>query len=380
LAPSLLRSLTLPAGIADYGTPLKLFDALNSVFLEAGFAPDVSESCCFFVLGSWVAEMLPESMCLPITGARAEGLHLLQILACLVRRPLPPLLAPSITALASLLPNGLAPALLINAETLPPQKLNYWLVAGGKSSNVIVRGRLIDLCKTRAIFIGESFDAMPLEQPLLIVNVEPSSGPLPIIGPDAQAKLTSKFQPQLLEYRRRNLNKIPESMVNLVRVPTAIKILASILNAAIVGVPELQARFDGVLARARHIHAQQLWLDPRGVVVEAALARSHEPNRTEIRVGELTDDVIALLRNRGQKRDIEPRKTGAILTKIGISRERLRDGFTLEFDEETRKKLHRLARVYGIPVTEQGAAKCPECLAAITDEGPSGGDVAKHRK
>jgi hypothetical protein len=32
LEPSLLRSLTLPAGIADYGTPLKLFDALACTF------------------------------------------------------------------------------------------------------------------------------------------------------------------------------------------------------------------------------------------------------------------------------------------------------------------------------------------------------------
>jgi hypothetical protein len=44
--------------------------------------------------------------------------------------------------------------------------------------------------------------------------------------------LASKFQPQLRDYRRRNLNNIRESMVNLPRVPTGIRILASILNAS----------------------------------------------------------------------------------------------------------------------------------------------------
>jgi hypothetical protein len=35
--------------------------------------------------------------------------------------------------------------------------------------------------------------------------------------------LASKFQLQLRDYRRRNLNNIRESMVNLPRVPTGIK-------------------------------------------------------------------------------------------------------------------------------------------------------------
>jgi hypothetical protein len=378
LEASILRSLVLPAGTADYGNASKLFDSINSVFLEAGFQPDVSETISFFVLSSWFPDLLPQPPCLLIGGSRPEALHLLRILACLARRPLPPLVAPNITALASVLPSGLAPTLLINAETLRPEKLAHCLASDGRSSNVIARGRLVDFCTTRAIFVGEA-SAVPLAQSLFIVNVEPSNGPLPTISSDAQAKLASEFQPLLLEYRLRNFDKVRKSTFDLPGKPAALRIAARVLGACIIDVPELQARAREILEHQAQIYAEQCWLDPRAVVMETALARCHEPEQKQIRVGELTKDVIALFGSRGEKKDMHPRIVGNILRSVGIFPKRLRTGYTFELTNDIRQKLHRLARFYGVVVTEDAAAKCPACLASITGESPKG-NVCRREK
>jgi hypothetical protein len=377
LEASLLRSLVLPAGTADYGKASKLFEAINSVFLKAGFPPGVSDTTSFFVFSSWFPDLLPEPPCLLITGARPEGLHLLQLLAPLARRALPPLLAQNITSLAAVLLPRLSPTLLINAETLRHAKLAAWLASGERSSNVIARGKIVNLCTARAIFVGEASETVPSELPILMVNAEPSNGPLPTASPDERSKLALEFQPQLLEYRLRNFAKVRDSTADLPGAPAVVRILARILCASVADAPELQVRARGVLEHQRQAQAKRFWLDPRALVVEAALARCHEPKRQEIRVGELTADVLALFASRGQQRDVEPRKVGAILDSVGISRERFRDGYILQFTDEVRQRLHRLARVYEIPVTQESAAKCAQCLASITAEDSNGGVALK---
>jgi hypothetical protein len=276
---SLRRCLSLPAETADYGSTSRLFDAIKSVFLKAGFSLEISETASFFVLASWVAELLPQAPCLLITGARAEGLHLLEVLACLTRRPLPLLAPGSIAALAPVLSTGLAPTLLINAEMLHHEKLGFWLTSTARSARVIVAGKLVDISAARVIFVGESLESPPLDQPMLVVNTETSDGLLPVISRDRQAELASRFQPQLLEYRVRNFVKIRASTADLPGAPAAIRISARILGAIALDAPELQACSRRVLDHLQGIHANQFWLDPRALVIEAALARCHDPGK-----------------------------------------------------------------------------------------------------
>lgn len=183
-------------------------------------------------------------------------------------------------------------------------------------------------------------------------------------------KLSAEFQPELLEYRLRNFDKVRKSHFDLPHAATAIRITAGILGAAIAGAPELEAKVRKVLESQQEAYAESLWLDLRSVTIEAALARCHERDRKGFLVGELTKDVMALLAGRGEDMEIASREVGGILRSVGIAGKRQGAGYRIKLTPELRQKVHRLARSFCIPVTAQGAAKCPECLQAITGEGP----------
>ena len=370
LEPGLRQSMTLPSGAADYGTSSKLFDSISRVFASAGFA-QIADALCLFVFSSWFPEFVIEPPLLVVAGPRAEGNCLLQVLACLVRRPLP-LLAPTPGALASIFAARVSPTLLINATTLRPDKILFWLASGAAASNVIVRGKFVDVCTARAIFVGQSLPVAPGQYPMLLVNVEPASESLPVIRTEERRRLSAEFQPQLLEYRLRNFDKVRKSHFDLPHAATAIRIAAGILGAAVAGAPELEAKVRKVLACQQEAYADSLWLDLRSVTIEAALARCHERDRKDFLVGELTNDVMAIFAGRGENIKIASREVGGILRSVGIAGKRQGPGFRIKLTPLLRQKVHRLARSHCIPVTAQGAAKCPECLQAATGEAPKG--------
>lgn len=366
----LRQSMTLPSGAADYGTSSKLFESLSRVFAAAGFA-QIADALCLFVLSSWFPEFVIEAPHLALVGPRTECIYLLQILASLVRRPLP-LLAPNPGVLGSICTGGLSPTLLIDGGGLRPGKIDFWLAAGARSSNLIVRGKFVDVCTARVVFVGQSLPATPGHYPMLLVHLEPASGPLPALRAEERRRLTTEFQPQLLEYRLRNFDKVRKSHFDLPQAPTAIRITAAILGAAVAGAPELEAKVRKVLACQQEAYADSLWLDLRCVTIEAALARCHERDRKDFLVGELASDVMALLAGRGENLKIASREVGGVLRSLGVAGKRQGSGYKIKLTFELRRKVHRLARSFGVPVTAQGAANCPECLRTITAEDPEG--------
>ena len=67
--------------------------------------------------------------------------------------------------LASLLPSGLSPTLLINIEPLRPDKFAFWLALAAPSSNVIVRSGVWTSGPLGQFFVGESLQAPHQELP-----------------------------------------------------------------------------------------------------------------------------------------------------------------------------------------------------------------------
>jgi hypothetical protein len=366
LDPSLDRSLTLPTHACDYGTSLKLFQAIRDRFRAAGFA-DFADALTLFILATWLTESLIAPPLLVIMGARAEANYLLQLLACLARRSLS-LVEPPRAVLSSVLSNDLSPTLLIRGDRLPPNTAAFWLESALPASSIVVRHQLINTHFARAIFLGESLPARNGDQNALLVELEPAIGRLPGIRAEEMRELSAKFQPQLLEFRLRNFRRVRKAVFDVPKAPTAIRMLAAIFGAAIADVPELREIARRVLDQQQQLYREAVWFDLHAIVVEAALARCHEPGRKNFRVGEIAEDARVLLSTRGDRRKIESRAVGSFLRSLGLAGKRRGSGYTIELSDQIRHRIHSLARSFFIPITEQGAARCPQCLAAAVGD------------
>lgn len=342
-----------------------MFQAISDLFRAAGFA-DFADALTLFILATWLTESLIAPPLLVIMGARAEAIYLLQLLACLARRSLL-LLAPPLAVLRSVLSNDLSPTLLIDGEGLPSKTAAFWLESALPSSSVVVRHQLINTHFARAIFLGESLPARNGGQALL-VELEPAIGRLPAIRAEEMRELSAKFQPQLLEFRLRNLHRVRKAHFDVPKAPIAIRMMAAIFGAAIADVPELREIARRVLDQQQQMYGEAVWFDLHAVVVEAALARCHEPERKNFRVGEVAEDARVLLSVRGDRRKIESRAVGSILRSLGLAGKRRGSGYTTELSDQIRHKVHLLARSFFIPVTEQGATKCSYCLTQTVAE------------
>jgi hypothetical protein len=113
---ALLAALTLPTRFMSYGTTEALFFEARELFMSYGFAEEVSLRATHFTFASWFPECLPLAPCLSISGPRPEAQLLLQLLSCMVRRPLP--LAEVSKKVLCCFPPALYPTLLIDRPDL----------------------------------------------------------------------------------------------------------------------------------------------------------------------------------------------------------------------------------------------------------------------
>jgi hypothetical protein len=117
-------------------------------------------------------------------------------------------------------------------------------------------------------------------------------------------------------------------------------------------------------------------VDPRCVVIEAVLLRSHDDQTERVHVGEITRIASVILKVRGEAVQLEAKEVGAILRQLGLSPMRDRKGFAVRLNESIRHHIHQLASRFAVATVQEGTVLCAHCAEFVPFEPRNEGRVA----
>jgi hypothetical protein len=90
------------------------------------------------------------------------------------------------------------------------------------------------------------------------------------------------------------------------------------------------------------------WVEPRCVVIEAILSRCHwqEQEGNVVRVGEIAQDVAAILKGRRESLELQPRAIGATMRVLDLIAKRDSSGYGVALTESFSRTIHKFAHQF----------------------------------
>jgi hypothetical protein len=223
-----------------------------------------------------------------------------------------------------------------------------------------------DLCCAKAIVIDEAApdDLIPVVN--LEIYLEPDRTP-PVVSETELRALAAEFQPRLLDYRLKNHSLVRSSTFDVNEFDGATRETARALGACIVGDPELQQGVVEALKGQDEARRGTQWTTPSSLVVEALLALCHEPDRTSIYVGDITEVANGILAARKETVRLSPRKVGDLLRALSVtsSTGRNSNGYSFPLLNDNRRRIHELARGFRLLWMRETAGRCEYCAAVL---------------
>ena len=359
LDPSIRQALRFPNGATGYGSAVKLFTSITTVYREhLGLSEDLATFTTCWNLATWVPELMlvPLTMC--VTATRCQVVNLFRMFRSLCRRPL------MVAELSRRLPIFLHPTLLVDDPKLSAKACAFWCAANLPGAVVSATGnRVCELACSKAVRLQpeDSPDAWGDEAMHLVLP--PTE--FPPLSDRLLASIAAEFQPQLEMYRLRRLNgkeKLTVPPSQLSKCELARNLFTCIPDdAGIVRIltPFLESHQQELLARRSR--------NPQVAIVKAVWIPAHEPGKMS--VTDVAKRANALLRSDDEMYVYSPREVGWLLRKLRIQTHRTANCRIVQFSSVVRQRVHELARELGLQCAAvQG---CPDCkeLQAI-DEYP----------
>jgi hypothetical protein len=375
-ASSFREAIIFPSGIRDFGSTIALFTGIKDSLVRRGMPEEVAQSATYFGFGSWFTEVLPAVPFLLISGPRPSAILLLQLLGCLVRHPLP-LVEISASSLRAV-PMQLRPTLLIDNEFARNPLLRLLSASSNRNANIVRKGGVMNIFSAKALYRGEEPEDDSIGNGALRIDLFPSDRTLPILTLRDRQKLAAEFQPALLAYRVRNIEQVAAAQFDYAGVPQEVRPLAGLLAGCIVGAPELQAGVGPLLQTQHSRFRAERWVEPRCVVIEALLSHCHRKGQDGdlVRVGQIAQDVAAILKGRGETMEIQPRAIGATLRVLGLIAKRDGHGYGFALTESFSRRIHGLARQLDVAGVQEGRRMCSHCGESPLGYGKN--DVVNH--
>lgn len=366
--PTIVRSMHLPSGVADYGSTRKLFTEISSLISRVtGMGDSVAQPLTFFVLATWMVDRLPIApfvwIVAPPTIAAAPVARLLGLLC---RRALTVNDVGSRGLLSLTL--DLQPTLL--TETFRPTRrvLDSLRASSRHCSVITTRGGAVDPFCAKAVFAPE-----PLHDPAsagfpLEVVLPPTLEYIQPLNQSQADNIAAEFQPKLLQYRLLNLGKVHPPTFDLAQFTSPVQQLADTLGSSVVDDDELQSQlvrylkpqdFEIRAARASLLTA---------IVLEVLLARCHSATTKSLSVGDMTADTNTILRGRGEPLEVSPETVGWILRNVGLRTHFIFAGRKgLSLINGVGERIHQLAYAHEVRSLRGLSLEtgCPLCAALI---------------
>jgi hypothetical protein len=351
-------------GCGQVESTVELFKAVCETLTDRDLPEKVALLTTYFCFSAWFPDCLPVAPCLLITAPRPEARFLLEFLACLVCHPL---LLGRVTPEGLLsLPMDPRPTLLIDHERVSSSTWNLLRASNYPDTYVPSRGGLRNIYCAKAIYRGSEAADDNLDDSALRINLPPSRGRFPVLDAKDKRAIAEELQPKMLAYRHRNFAAVRDSHFDLPEFSSGIRILARVLGAPIIGAPELQADLAPLLREYYDETQVAQWLNPRCVLIEAALYYCHGGNGKTVYVGQVTRAANAILKGRGETIQLEAKQVGGILRRLGLIPNRNKRGFAIQLNDTACRHIHQLANSFD--VTGEAALTCPHCAGRVAGE------------
>jgi hypothetical protein len=366
LPPSILQATRLPREPVAYGTTHQLFTELAGTFDQyLAFSKPPAELSAHWVLSTHFSDCFGSPPAQWISGPDiAQASDYLSLLHCLSRRALR---LTGVTRAGFLaLPMAFRPTLLVLQPSLSRGLQSLWRESNYRGSGIPGnRGTFHDVSSSKAVFVG--MDGLPPSPSAgnLYVFLLPPDHEVPPLNEHVLNATADYFQPRLLQYRVDHAQKVRESrfVAPQLRFPT--RELARKLGACIQGDAELALQVVPLL-RPQDDSVDRCDLDC--AIVAVVLPRVHgirsDNAAATMKIeAELTAEVNTFLLSCGEVRQYRREAVGRRVSQLGLTGDRNNAGAVLVLDRRTSRRVHQLARSYGIDKCVPG---CPDCQSVET--------------
>jgi hypothetical protein len=312
---------------------------------------------------------------LTVTGPYADAALLLQLIGCCAPRSLA-VLDPGSSGFFAIT-EQLRPVLLLDWRHL--NRASRHLLSGSciPGACVVSKNSLVNAGLAKAIYLGPAPDPDFAVDFSLNVHL-PSTNHLSMLDDTSRQRIMADFLPKFLEYRMRGRSAVRDSTFDIPELQSENRMLAKVLGASIVNDKNIQAGIRDLLRDREDQIREARFTDPTSVIIEVLFAQCHGHEQHDIRVGELAEKAMIVLKSRGELAELKPRRVGAILTTLKLPRKRRR----ILLETAARRRIHHLVRDHSIDTIQQNPASCAFCLetlgkvATATDKRTCTGEVS----
>jgi len=194
-----------------------------------------------------------------------------------------------------------------------------------------------------------------------------------VLGDQTGQEIASKHQPRLLSYFLRNANNVRDSKFDVPSFTMPMRELARILGACVPDDPQLQSELIELLRERDEEVRFEDSHDFRPTVIEALLYFFHKKSKHSVQVQEIAEAANALLKNRGESFQLNPRAVGEILRSIDFATIRLGSaGRGIRLLRDGNLKIHRLAADFQVPTIMNASNKCDLCKEFVARQNDDG--------
>jgi hypothetical protein len=361
---SVLRQMCLPAKPANCRSARVLFDALVQSFRETlRLSTREAQVSAYFEIATAFVDCLRIAPCLTVFAAETgDALQYLQVLGASSRHVLT--LADLQSGGVSELPRGLYPTLLFCQSAFSSAAVRTLLASQHRGFGVLQCGGIADPYCAKAIVVDEATPEELAAMPCAQVYLAPDRDPL-VVSDAVLFNIATTLQPRLLDYRLKNFDAVRSSTFDVPQFVGPTREIARAFGACIVDDPELQAGVVAVLRAEDEATRGARWTKPDALVVEALMVACHEPNRTSVYVGGLTNILNGILLGRNEGIQFKPRKVGEILRAMNLVGDRDAKGYGFLLMNEVRRKIHELARTLEVAGLQENIKRCEDCAALL---------------
>lgn len=354
LPPELLNAVRLPQNPKPDGGVQHLLGDLGKVIAEQvhlSTSALILLSC--FVLCTWLLERVPVAPVLWLIGTpESATLRLLRVLECLCRRSI--LLEAVSLAGVRRLVRQIRPTLLIadaDGAAISARDRQKLVHGGSKRGVYFATGNGFGdsfcpkvLC-ARSPIIGSSTRGHSL-----VLRLPPVAQERQLLRDATLEEIAAEFQPRLLHYRLENYVAMGSHQVpDLTKFSPGMQELIFSLAAPLRGAEAPTAELFSALLEQAEIAEVDRSIEPEWIVAKALYHLAHKP-WNNFTVGTFNAEFVArVLAEFGEPFGYSDRKVGSILSTLDFKRRKLGSrGFGLDLTDEVRRKIHGLARDFGL--------------------------------
>lgn len=370
----LSRQIRLPRGTKPYGSVAELFGRVRDLLtyclvLNEPYADILAN----FVLSTWVIDRLPVAPYASVVGLPASGkTTLLLVLRLVCRRSL---LTADVSSAALYAACGrFTPTLLIDeAATQGNSRLLRHLLRSGTTRDVVAmrRNRTFHAFGAKVISWLEPPNDPALNSRCILIPMREASGANLLKPTDPRVEETAQeLQKSLLQFRFEKYQAIqPVSVPGSEGLRPRARDLLECL-AAPFATDGQRCQFLLTFFQQQSVVMQEPLSPPESAVLAALFHMVHLRSEFEsMYVANLTAAVNQILRESGGSFRVNPRKVGSVLTALGLlTRSRTREGWRIWLDRNDRRRIHELAKTYGLdyhfrnpaPISSEECAVCIE--------------------